>query len=151
MDNHSEQNPELSRRELLKGATAAGLALSAGVGGVSQAAAATPDADNPIRKENAKPGTRDWLLTKTDIAMNEPVELWRSPRIEGYCSATSVSAGDKAGKGRLKAPHIATFYNGPKGNVVFDAGSIWWSQGLSSPPGHVLPAIGGAKPKECNA
>ena len=27
-------------------------------------------------------------------ANNEPVELWRSPRIEGYCSGASVSAGD---------------------------------------------------------
>ena len=44
-------------------------------------------------------------------------------------------------------PHIATFYNGPKGNIVFDAGSIWWAQGLSSPPGHVLPANGAAKPQ----
>ena len=26
--------------------------------------------------------------------MNEPVELWRSPRIEGYCSETSVAAAD---------------------------------------------------------
>ena len=34
-----------------------------------------------------------------------------------------------------------------KGNVVFDAGSIWWAQGLSSPPGHVLPANDGAKPQ----
>jgi len=34
-----------------------------------------------------------------------------------------------------------------KGNVVFDAGSIWWAQGLSSPPGHVLPANNAAKPQ----
>ena len=30
-------------------------------------------------------------------------------------------------------------YDGPKGNVVFNAGTIWWAQGLSSPPGHILP------------
>ena len=41
-----------------------------------------------------RPGTRDWLLTTTDIADDEPVTLWRSPRIEGYCSQTSVSAGE---------------------------------------------------------
>ena len=53
----------------------------------------------------------------------------------------------KAGKGKPRPPHVATVYNGPKGNVVFDAGSIWWAQGLSSPPGHVLPANGAAKPQ----
>jgi hypothetical protein len=35
------------------------------------------------------------MLIKTDITDNEPVELWRSPRIEGYCSETSVSAGER--------------------------------------------------------
>jgi hypothetical protein len=33
----------------------------------------------------------------------------------------------------------ATVYPGPKGNFVFDAATIFWAQGLSSPPGHVLP------------
>ena len=89
-------NPQrgIHRRDMIKGTAAAGLAFTAGFGGASQGIAAAPAGDNPIRKENAKSGTRDWLLTKTDIDDNEPVELWRSPRIEGYCSATSVSAGD---------------------------------------------------------
>ena len=33
----------------------------------------------------------------------------------------------------------ATVYPGPKGNFVFNASTIFWSQGLSSPPGHTLP------------
>jgi len=33
----------------------------------------------------------------------------------------------------------ATIYPGPKGNFVFNASSIFWVQGLSSPPGHTLP------------
>ncbi|MCP4313622.1 MAG: hypothetical protein GY790_20405 [Bacteroidetes bacterium] len=37
-------------------------------------------------------------------------------------------------------PHVATMYNGAKGNVVFNAGTIWFAQKLSSPPGHVLPS-----------
>ena len=36
-------------------------------------------------------------------------------------------------------PHAATIYDGPKGNVVLNAGGLWWAHGLSSPPGHVLP------------
>lgn len=33
----------------------------------------------------------------------------------------------------------ATIYPGPNGNFVFNAATIFWAQGLSSPPGHVLP------------
>lgn len=33
----------------------------------------------------------------------------------------------------------ATIYPGPKGNFVFNAATIYWAQGLSSPPGHMLP------------
>ena len=33
----------------------------------------------------------------------------------------------------------ATIYPGPKNNFVFNASTIFWSQGLSSPPGHMLP------------
>ncbi|MGB0582385.1 MAG: N,N-dimethylformamidase beta subunit family domain-containing protein [Limisphaerales bacterium] len=88
----------MHRRDVIKGTAAAGLALTVGMEGAFAAQSPSTDsgqaADNPVRKENAKPGTRDWLLTKVDITMNEPMELWRSPRIEGYCSATSVSAGD---------------------------------------------------------
>jgi hypothetical protein len=47
--------------------------------------------ENIIQIENAKPGTRDWMLTNTYI---DPDTWWRSPRIEGYCSETSVQAGD---------------------------------------------------------
>ena len=33
--------------------------------------------------------------------------------------------------------HHAVVYPGPKGNWVFNAGTIWWPEGLSSPPGHI--------------
>ena len=33
----------------------------------------------------------------------------------------------------------ATIYPGPKNNFVFNAATIFWAQGLSSPPGHMLP------------
>ena len=44
-----------------------------------------------IRRENEKPGTRDWLLTNTRI---DPTTKYRCPWIEGYCSRTSVRAGE---------------------------------------------------------
>ncbi|GIP35282.1 N,N-dimethylformamidase beta subunit family domain-containing protein [Paenibacillus sp. J2TS4] len=37
--------------------------------------------------------------------------------------------------------HAAVIYPGPRNNWVFNAGTIWWAEGLSSPPGHI-PATG---------
>lgn len=85
----------LRRRDLLKGIAAAGLGFAVGAHGAAQAPDDSPSpgsaAQDLIRRENAEPGTRDWMLTKTRI---EPKSRWRSPWIEGYCSATSVRAGD---------------------------------------------------------
>jgi hypothetical protein len=44
-----------------------------------------------IRDENARAGTREWMLTKTRI---DPATKYRCPLIEGYCSRTSVRAGE---------------------------------------------------------
>ncbi len=46
---------------------------------------------NLIQRENERAGTRDWLLTKTRV---DPASKYRSPWIEGYCSRTSVRAGE---------------------------------------------------------
>lgn len=45
-----------------------------------------------VANENAKPGTRDWMLSNTRI---DPATKYRCPWIEGYCSQTSVKAGEK--------------------------------------------------------
>lgn len=67
----------------------AGLAV-VGTPGIQeiQAASAT---QNRIQSENSKPGTKDWMLSKTQI---DPASHYRCPWIEGYCSHTSVEAGD---------------------------------------------------------
>src|SRR5271168_1120583 len=52
---------------------------------------AAPDV---IRRENEKPGTRDWMLTNTRI---DPDTKYRCPWIEGYCSHTSIRAGETLG------------------------------------------------------
>jgi len=98
MNESSEFKRGLNRRDALKGVAAVSLGLAIGAYGAPKESAPSPRSNSPgrdlIRRENAKPGTRDWMLTKTGIDDKEPVELWRSPRIEGYCSETSVSAGD---------------------------------------------------------
>ena len=44
-----------------------------------------------IRQENAKRGTRDWMLSKTRI---DPETRYRCPWIEGYVSHASIEAGE---------------------------------------------------------
>ena len=43
--------------------------------------------------------------------------------------------------------YTAVVLPGPKDNVIFNAATIWWSDGLSAPPGYLTPSAHGAKPK----
>jgi hypothetical protein len=83
-------NHPIDRRDLLKGVAAAGLAPVL----VPLAAVAAPAPRRPdlIRAENEKPGTTDWMLTNTRV---DPKTKYRCPWVEGYCSRTSVRAGDE--------------------------------------------------------
>ena len=49
--------------------------------------------------------------------------------------------------GRLESHYAATLYPGPKDNLVFNAATIWWADGLSAPPGYKTPSAHGATPK----
>ena len=83
--------PDSDRRDFLKGlAAATGAAALAGC--ASDARPGTNPTPNPIVVENARPGTLDWMLTRTEV---DPKARWRCPWIEGYCSRTSVRAGDE--------------------------------------------------------
>ena len=58
-----------------------------------------------------------------------------------------VVARGRVGKGNLEREYTATIYPGPKDNVVFNASTIWWADGLSKPPGYITPTAHGATPK----
>lgn len=73
----------MKRRDAVKTLAAAGAAAL-----LPRARAAEPKA---IITENARPGTREWMLTKTRI---DPATKYRCPWMEGYCSKTSVRAGE---------------------------------------------------------
>ncbi len=64
--------------------------------GLWAAAVAPAVAQNPVVRENQKPGTTDWLVTRVEAAAaNERNDRYRRQRaIEGYVSRTSVRAGD---------------------------------------------------------
>src|SRR5271167_366013 len=76
----------MNRRELLQSAAAAGLGSV-----LDPIAKAAPARHDLIREENEKKGTRDWLLKNTRV---DPKTRYRCPWIEGYCSHTSLRAGD---------------------------------------------------------
>ena len=144
----------LNRRDLIKGVAAASLGLAAGTFGAPQVYGnlnvSKSKRRNRIQLENARRGTRDWLLTKTDINDIEPVALWRSPKIEGYCSETSVSVGDTI-KVMVSTNPVSEFdleifrtgyYGGTGGRFMKHFDSI---QGKTQPD----PPIGGNRLREC--
>ncbi len=141
----------LSRRNLIKGTAAAVVGLASGALRPTLAAEDSPSsktaAPDLIRRENAKPGTRDWLLTNTYI---DPDTWWRSPRIEGYCSGASVSAGDTL-KIMVSTNPVSEFsleifrtgyYGGDGGRSMMKFESI---QGKTQPD----PPIGENRLREC--
>ena len=76
--------PNLNRSEALEGVVSASLGPLATGGSTAyqapQEADPSPSSGSPgrdlIRRENEKPGTRDWFLTNTYI---DPDTWWRSP------------------------------------------------------------------------
>ena len=103
--------------------------------------------DGRIRLENAKPGTLDWLLRNPRI---DPATRFRCPWIEGYCSRTSVRAGEAI------SFHVSTnpptsfvvalyrmgYYDGAGGRLVAELGPF---RGAAQPE----PAIGPKRLREC--
>jgi hypothetical protein len=79
--------PPIDRRHLLKGLAAAAAATALPGAGCHTVAPTR----NPVQRENQRAGTRDWLLSNTRV---NPATRWRCPWIEGYCSRTSVRAGE---------------------------------------------------------
>src|SRR5947209_6444550 len=90
MGKKRDRQHSLDRRDLLKGAAAAGLALAL-EGSAGAVTAPTPARKDLIRTENEKPGTTDWMLRHTRV---DPKTRYRCPWIEGYGSHTSLRAGD---------------------------------------------------------
>ena len=102
MNESNESELSLNRRDALKGMAAASLGIATGAYGAQEEPASPPRSSSPERdlilRENAKPGTRDWQLTKTRQLpgkINRILNNGRCPWIEGYCSANSIRAGEK--------------------------------------------------------
>ncbi len=127
---------------------AAGAALSP-LAGAPRPAAAEPSAPVPdlIRDENARPGTRDWMLSKAEI---DPATRYRSPWVEGFCSHPSARAGDEitffVSTNPASPVEIAIyrlgFYGGDGGRLVADLGRF---AGVVQPD----PPVGPKRVRQC--
>src|SRR5947208_9727874 len=78
----------VSRRELMKTAL---MAEAAAIAGCASHTGRVGTA-HILQAENQRQGTTDWMLTNTRI---DPKTKYRCPWIEGYCSHTSIKAGDE--------------------------------------------------------
>jgi hypothetical protein len=76
-----------TRRQVLKQVTGTAAVALTGL----PLARADCAAANRVQEENARPGTRDWMLEKTGV---EAETKYRCPWIEGYASQASVRAGE---------------------------------------------------------
>jgi hypothetical protein len=59
------------------------------------------------------------------------------PELEIVASGPTQSAPGEPNGGQ----YTATVYPGPRGNIVFNASTIWWGDGLSEPPGYLRPKV----------
>jgi hypothetical protein len=96
-------------------------------------------------------GGDDWVITKPEHWIFAGAGVRKGDRIPGLVGwefhgdpaaipgLEIVAEGIALAGGDRPAHWTATVYPGPKKNFVFNAATIYWSQGLSSPPGHMLP------------
>ncbi|MGC1276532.1 MAG: N,N-dimethylformamidase beta subunit family domain-containing protein [Planctomycetaceae bacterium] len=113
-----------------------------------------PDEGLLMGARNVRPitGGGDWIVAKADHWVFEGTGVKNGDAIPGLIGwefhgmpATTIDGLEVVAEGTAWSggvnpkQYAATVYPGPKGNVVFNAATIFWAQGLSSPPGHTLP------------
>jgi hypothetical protein len=97
-------------------------------------------------------GGGDWTCARPDHWLFEGTEMRKGDSIPGLVGwefhgdpdterqgLEVVAEGQVWAGGTRLGQYAATIFEGPKGNIVFNAATIFWSQGLSSPPGHMIP------------
>lgn len=97
-------------------------------------------------------GGGDWTCTKPDHWIYADTGMKKGDSIPGLVgwefhgdpdldrpSLEVVAEGPVWAGGSTLGKYAATIFDGPKNNFVFNASTIFWSQGLSFPPGHMIP------------
>ena len=86
-----------------------------------------------------------WLFEGTGMKKGDSVKglvgwEWHGAPAMDLPGMQVVAEGETLINGKKPGHYTATVYDGPKGNIVFNCATIWWANGLSSPPGHVNPS-----------
>ncbi|HLU99703.1 MAG TPA: N,N-dimethylformamidase beta subunit family domain-containing protein [Acidobacteriota bacterium] len=96
-------------------------------------------------------GSADWIVTKADHWIFEGTGMKNGDRIPGLVGwefhgdpadlpgLEVIAEGIPITSGDRTSHYTATVYPGPRNNWVFNASTIFWSVGLSTPPGVVIP------------
>ena len=84
-------------------------------------------------------GAGDWTCAMPDHWLFEGTGMKKGDSIKGLPGMKVVAEGDAMVNKKKVGRYTATLYDGPKDNIVFNAATIWWANGLSSPPGHMNP------------
>jgi len=112
-----------------------------------------PDESDIIGARSIVPfnGGGDWTCTKPDHWIYRGTGMKIGDTIPGLIGwehhgapaqkpgLEVVAEGTVWRGGITPARWTSTIFPGPKKNLVFNAATIWWPQGLSSPPSHILP------------
>ena len=98
-------------------------------------------------------GSGDWTCAKPDHWLFEGTGMKKGDSVKGLIGwewhgapamnlpgMSVVAEGTHFINGKPMGRYTSTLYDGPKDNIVFNAATIWWANGLSSPPGHVNPS-----------
>lgn len=112
-----------------------------------------PDEEKLMGASSYGVGLGDWVVTTPDHWLYAGTGMKKGDTVKGLVGweyhgpplrqdpTLVVVAEGKFTDFRWEAEstHAATFYDGPRGNFVFNAGTCWWSMPLARPPGAVNP------------
>ena len=97
-------------------------------------------------------GGGDWTCAKPDHWLFEGTGMKQGDCIPGLVGwefhgdpdtaregLEVIAEGNVWAGGTRLGKYAATVFEGPKKNIVFNATTIFWAQGLSDPPGHMIP------------
>ncbi len=85
-----------------------------------------------------------WLFAGTGMVQGDAIPGlvgWEWHSEPANIPGLEVVACGPTQNGSVAGHYDSTLYPGPKGNLVFNASTIWWGDGLSEPPGYVRPAV----------
>ena len=97
-------------------------------------------------------GGGDWTCRKPDHWLFEGTGMQAGESIPGLvgwehhgepdpnlAGMEVVASGSIWSGGTREGHYESVVFQGPKGNLVFNASSVFWAQGLAAPPGHIIP------------